>query len=101
METFVKMSGDVSRICDIGAHDLARIHVYQGHAQAAHPKGLGTHGALRLDPVSSSLLDRAWDLIIHGPAHRGFCSAAVPMDKDDQNDHFFFNHPERKGYFAA
>jgi len=27
MGAFVEMPGDVSRICDIIAHDLARIHV--------------------------------------------------------------------------
>ena len=45
----------------------------------------------------SVLLDRARDLIIHGPAHRGAIGAAIPTDKDDQDDHFFFNHPEREG----
>ena len=43
------------------------------------------------------LLDRAWDLIIHGPAHRGANGAAMPMDEDDQDGHFFYNHPERGG----
>ena len=47
------------------------------------------------------LLDRAWDLIIHGPAHRGANGAAMPMDENDQDGHFFYNHPERGGYFAA
>ena len=41
------------------------------------------------------LLDRAWDLIIHGPAHRGANGAAMPTDEDDQDGLFFFNHPER------
>ena len=27
--------------------------------------------------------------------------AAMPMDEDDQNGNFFFNHPERGGYPAA
>ena len=40
------------------------------------------------------LLDRARDLpIIHGPAHRGANGAAIPTDGDDQDGHFFFNHP--------
>jgi len=43
----------------------------------------------------------ARDLIIHGPAHRGANAAAMPTNEDDQDDHFFFNHPERRGYFAA
>ena len=47
------------------------------------------------------LLDRARDLIIHGPAHRGANGAAMPMDEDDQDGHFFYNHPERGVYFAA
>jgi len=47
------------------------------------------------------LLDRARDLTIHGPAHRGANGAAMPTDEGDQNGHFFFSHPERGGYFAA
>ena len=47
------------------------------------------------------LLDRARDLIIHGPAHRGANGAVIPTDEGDQDGLFFFNHPEREGYFAA
>ena len=47
------------------------------------------------------LLNRARDLIIHGPAHRGANGAAMPTDEDDQDVHFFFNHPERGDYPAA
>ena len=47
------------------------------------------------------LLDRARDLIIHGPAHRGANGAAMPTDEGDQDSHFFFNQPERGGYSAA
>ena len=47
------------------------------------------------------LLDRVRGIIIHGPAHRGANGAAMPTDEDDQDEHFFFNHPERAGYFAA
>jgi len=25
----------------------------------------------------------------------------MPTDEDDQDDHFFVNHPERGGFFAA
>ena len=39
------------------------------------------------------LLDRA--LVIHGLAHRGANGAAMPTDEDDQDGHFFYNHPER------
>jgi len=39
-------------------------------------------------------------VIIHGPAHRGANGAAMPTDEDDQDDHFFLNHPERGGYPA-
>jgi len=46
-------------------------------------------------------LNRALDLIIHGPAHRGANGAAMPTDEDDPDGHFFFNHPERGGYSAA
>ena len=27
--------------------------------------------------------------------------AAMPTDEDDQDGHFFYNHPERGVYFAA
>ena len=47
------------------------------------------------------LLNRARDLIIHGPAHRGANSAAMPTDEDDQDGNFFYNHPERGCYSAA
>ena len=43
------------------------------------------------------LLDRARDLVIHSPAHRGANGAAMPTDEDDQDGHLFFNHPERGG----
>ena len=46
------------------------------------------------------LLNRARDLIIHGPVHRGANDAAMPTDEDDQDAHFFFNHPERGGYLT-
>ena len=39
------------------------------------------------------LLNRARDLIIHGPAHHGANGAAMPTDEDDQDGHFLFNHP--------
>ena len=45
--------------------------------------------------------NRARDLIIHGSAHRGANGVAMPTDEDDQDGHFFFNHPERGGYPAA
>jgi len=41
------------------------------------------------------LLDRARDLITHGPAHCGANGAAMPTDEDDQDGHFFYNHTER------
>ena len=34
-------------------------------------------------------------------AHRGANGAAMPTDEDDQDGHFFYNHPERGVYFAA
>ena len=43
------------------------------------------------------LLDRARDLIIHGPTRHGDNhGVAMPTDKDDQYGHFLFNHLERK-----
>ena len=60
MGAFAEMSEDVSRICDIIAHELARTHVsyYNDdarrtkgmHVQDAHSEGMGTHGAPRLGP---------------------------------------------------
>ena len=47
------------------------------------------------------LLNRAQDLTTHGPAHRGANGAAMPTGEDDQDGHFFFNHPARGGYSAA
>jgi len=47
------------------------------------------------------LLNRAQDLIIHGPAHCGANGAPMPTDEDDQDGNFFFNQPERGGYTAA
>ena len=44
---------------------------------------------------------RKMEVIIHGPAHRGANGAAMPTDEDDQDGHFFYNHPERGAYFAA
>ena len=75
MGAFAEMPGDVSRICDITANDLARIHVsyYNGDAKRK----------------------------IHGSAHRGANGVAMPTDEDDQDGHFFYNHPERGAYSAA
>jgi len=46
------------------------------------------------------LLNRARDIIIYGPAHRGADGVAMPTDEGDQNGNLF-NHPERGGYSAA
>ena len=103
MGAFAEMSEDVSRICEIIAHDLARTHVSYYNDDAKRTKGMyrqriqdtAHRGWARL------LLNRARDLITHGPAHRGANGAAMPTDEDDQDGHFFFNHPERGGYSAA
>jgi len=52
-------------------------------------------------PKKQKKTNRARDLIINGPAHRGANGAAMPTDEDDQDGHFFFSHPERRGYSAA
>ena len=36
------------------------------------------------------LLDRARDLLIHGPAQRGADGLAMPTDEDDQDGHFLY-----------
>ena len=84
MGAFAEMSEDVSRICDIIAHDLARTHVYRQR-----------HGSPQIP------LDLARDIIIHGPAHCGANGATMPTDKVDQDGNFLFNHPERGDYSAA
>ena len=59
MGAFAEALGDVSRICDIIAHDLARTHVsyYSDDAKRTNgmymqriQKGFGAHGAPRLGP---------------------------------------------------
>jgi len=96
-----EMSEDVSRICGITAHDLARTHVSNYNDDAKRTKRMFRqriqkawgHTAHR--GWARLLLNRARELVIHGPAHRGANGAAMPTDEDDQDDHFLFNHPER------
>ena len=97
------MPGDVSRICDIIAHDLARTHVSYYNDDAKRIKDIYRqriqkawgHTAHR--GWARLLLDRARLLIIHDPAHRGAHGAAMPTDEDDQDGQFSLNHPERRG----
>ena len=104
---FAEMSEDVSRICDIIAHELARTHVSYYNDDARRTKGMYRtriqkawgHTAHR--GWARLLLDRARDLTIHGSAHRGANGVAMPTDEDDQDGHFFYNHPERGAYSAA
>ena len=106
MGAFAEMSGDVSRICDIIAHELARTHVSYYNDDAKRTKGMYRrriqkawgHTAHR--GWARLLLDRARDLIAHGPAQRD-ANGAMPTDGDDQDGHFFFNHPERGDHCAA
>jgi len=74
-----------------------RYQVHQGHVQTAHPEGLWAHGSPRLGPSPPRPHPGPHQLIIHSPAHRGANGAAVPSDEDEQDGHFFFNHPERGG----
>ena len=107
MGAFAEMSEDVSGICDIIAHDLARTHVSYYNGDARRTKGryrqrtqkAWGHTAHR--GWARLLLDRARDLIIHGPAHRGANGAAMPTDEGDQDGHIYFDHPERRGHSAA
>ena len=94
MGAFVKMSGDVSCLCDIIAHELARIHVSYHNDDAKRTKGMywqrtqkaWGHTAHR--GWARLLLDRTRDLIIHGTAHRGDNGAAMPTDEGDHDgDH--------------
>jgi len=104
---FAEMSEDVSRICGIIAHDLARTRVLYYNDDARRTRGMYRqriqkawgHAAHR--GWALLLLNRARDLVIHGPAHRGANGAAMPTEEDNLDGHFFFNHPERGGYSAA
>jgi len=104
MGAFAEMPKDVSRICDITAHDLTRTHVSYYNGDAKRTKDMYSqriqkawgHTAHR--GWARLLLNRARDLIIHDPAHRGASGAA---NEDDQDGHFFFNHPERGDCPAA
>ena len=107
VEAFAEMSEDVSRICDIIAHDLARTHVSYYNDDTKRTKGMyrqhiqkaSGHTAHR--GLARLLLNRARDLIIHDPAYHGANGAAMPTDEDDQDGHFLFSHPERGDYPAA
>ena len=69
---------------------MYRQRIKQSWGHTAH------HGWARL------LLNRTRDQIIHDPAaHHGANGAAMPTDEDDQDGHFFFNHPERGDCPAA
>ena len=104
---FAEMSEDVSRICDITAHDLARTYVSYYNDDAKRTKGMcrqriqKTWGHTAHRGLAHLLLNRARYLVTHGPAHHGANGAAMPTDEDAQDGHFFFNHPERGGYPAA
>ena len=84
---FAETSKDVSRICDIIAHDLARTHVSYYNDDAKRTRGIYSqriqkaweHTAHR--GWARLLLDCARDLITHGPAHRGANDAAMPTDE--------------------
>ena len=93
------MSGDVSRICDIIAHDLARTHVSYCSDDAKRTRRFLGHTAHRC--WARLPLDRARGFITHGPAHRGANGAAMSTDEDDQDGHLPFNRPERGGNCAA
>ena len=107
MGAFGEMSGDVSRICDIIANELARIHVAYHNDDAKRTKGMYRqciqkalgHTAHR--GWARLLLGRTRGLIIHGTARRGANGAAMPTDEDDHDDNFPFNRLEREGDFAA
>jgi len=97
---FAEMSGDVRRICDIVAHDLARTHASYYNDDAKRTKGMyrqriqKARGHTAHRGWAHLLQNRARDLIIHDPVHHGANGAAMPTDEDDQDGHFLFNHPE-------
>ena len=107
MGACVEISGDVSRICDTIAYELARIHIPYNSDDSKRTRGMymqriqkaGGHTAHR--GWACLLLGRTRDLIINGTALRGANGAAMPKDVDDHDDHFIFNHPKKGGNFAA
>ena len=72
MGAFAEMSGDVTRICDIIAHELARTHVSYYNGDAKRAKGMYRQriqkawGNTAHRGWARLLLDRTRDLIIHG-----------------------------------
>ena len=100
MGAFAGMSGDVSRICDIIAMNWRGSTSRTTTTMLSAPRACTGSASSRFGQTAHRgwarlLLDRARDLIIHGPAHRGANGAAMPTDADDQDGHFFYNHPER------
>jgi len=99
MGAFAEMPEDVSHIFGIIASDLARTHVSYYNDDTKRTKGMYKqriqkawgHTAHR--DWARLFLDRARDLIIHGPAHLGANGAAMPTDEDDQVGSVFFNYP--------
>ena len=95
MGAFAEVPDDVSRICGIIAHELARTHVSYYSDDAKRTKGMyrqriqKDRGHTAHRGWARLLLDRARDLITHGPAQRGANGAAMPMDEDHQDGHFF------------
>jgi len=79
---FAEMPEDVSRICDITVHDLARTHVSYYNDDAKRIKGMYRqriqkawgHTAHR--GWANLLLNHARDLIIHDPARRATAPTA-------------------------
>ena len=74
VDAFAEMSGDVSRICDITAHDLARTHVSYYNDEAKRTKGMHRQ---RIQEAWGHTAHRDWarlqlncarDLITHGPS---------------------------------
>ena len=84
-----------------------RTHVSYYNDDAKRTKGMfrqriqETWGHTAHRGCARLLLNRARDLITHDPAHHGANGAAMPTDEDDQDGHFFFNHPEGEDYPAA
>ena len=90
MGAFAKISEDVSRICDTIAHDLARTYVSYYNDDAKRTKGMYRQRTQKAwgytahrDWARLLLLNRARELAIHGPAHRGANDAAMPTHEGD------------------
>jgi len=86
MGAFAEMSGDVSRICNTTAHDLARTHVSYYNGDAKRTKGMYRQ---RIQKAWGHTAHRGWARLLI----RGANGAAMPTDEGDKNGRFSITTP--------